>query len=192
MLTSLISSLVILSGAGLVSASSFPTFAVANLIPGPMGPLSGSVLFTSAGEGVTVSLLISGFPPESGPWPYHSISLKQFSLIIVHQYPVTGNNCSTSGPPFALANETNIPVPCLPDAVPNGCRAGDMAGRFGNLSSLTSEMTASYYDPYISLDPTAPNYVGNLSFNVHWANFSVIACCKYSPSDELDSFIVSR
>lgn len=24
-----------------------------------------------------------------------------------------------------------------------------------------------------------PNYVGNLSFNVHWANFTVIACCKY-------------
>jgi hypothetical protein len=38
-----------------------------------------------------------------------------------------------------------------------------------------------YYDPYISLDPTAPNYVVNLSFNIHWTNCIVIAGCKYSP-----------
>jgi hypothetical protein len=99
-------------------------------------------------------------------------------LIPVHQYAVTGNNCSTAGPPFALANETNIPAPCPASDSPNGCRAGDMAGQFGNLTSSGSSMTASYYDPYISLDPTAANYVGNLSFNVHFTNFTVIACAK--------------
>src|SRR5579862_2728668 len=98
---------------------------------------------------------------------YAFISLQ--TLIVVHQYPVTGNNCSTAGPPFALANETNIPAPCPPASVPNGCRAGDMAGQFGNLTASGTTMKASYYDPYISLDPSAINYVGNLSFNVHWA-----------------------
>ena len=98
--------------------------------------------------------------------------------MIVHQYAVTGNNCSTAGPPFALNNETSIPAPCPPSQSPGGCRAGDMAGQFGNLTSSGSVMKTSYYDPYISLDPTKENYVGNLSFNVHWANFTVIACAK--------------
>ena len=76
MLTTLVSLLVVLSGASHVSAGVPPLFARANLVPGPMGPLSGSVLFTSAGEGITVSLSISGFPVEGGPWPYHGISSK--------------------------------------------------------------------------------------------------------------------
>jgi hypothetical protein len=96
---------------------------------------------------------------------------------------VTGDNCTTAGPPFALANETNIPAPCPAASVPNGCRAGDMAGVYGNLTaSAAGVATASYYDPYMSLDPTAINYIGNLSFNVHWSNFTIIACCKYSAS----------
>ena len=55
-----------------------------------------------------------------------------------------------------------------------------MSGVFGNLSSTGTDMLASYFDPYISLDPTTPNYIGNLSFNIHFANFSVLACGKYS------------
>jgi hypothetical protein len=100
-------------------------------------------------------------------------------LTTVHQFAVTDNNCSTAGAPFALANETNIPAPCPAADSPNGCRAGDMAGQFGNLTGTT--VTANYYDPYISLDPTQPNYIGDLSFNVHWANFTVIACAKCHP-----------
>jgi hypothetical protein len=30
-------------------------------------------LFTASGEGVLVSLSLSGFPTEGGPWPYHGI-----------------------------------------------------------------------------------------------------------------------
>jgi hypothetical protein len=48
-------------------------FASANLEPGPLGPLTGSVLFTQNGSGVTVDLSVSGFPDEGGPWPYHGI-----------------------------------------------------------------------------------------------------------------------
>jgi hypothetical protein len=178
MLSTLVSSLVVLCAAGVVSAAAPPPFARANLVPGALGPLSGDVLFTASGEGVQVDLEISGFPGEGGPWPYHGIAVHSITLILVHQYAITGNNCSTAGAPFALSNETTIAVPCPSADVPNGCRAGDMAGQFGNLTSTGSQMTASYYDPYISLDPTMPNYVGNLSFNVHWANFTVIACCK--------------
>lgn len=65
--------LVLLSGAGLVSAAGPQPFARANLVPGVLGPLSGDVLFTASGEGVRVSLSISGFPAEGGPWPYHGI-----------------------------------------------------------------------------------------------------------------------
>src|SRR5271170_2964297 len=55
MFSTLVSSLVLLScGAGFVSAAAPPPFATANLVSGPLGPLSGSVLFTSAGQGVTV------------------------------------------------------------------------------------------------------------------------------------------
>jgi hypothetical protein len=104
--------------------------------------------------------------------------------MLVHQFAVTENNCSTAGAPFALANETDIAVPCPSDDVPNGCRAGDMSGQFGNLTGDGSTLIASYYDPYISLDPSAPNYVGNLSFNVHFANLSVISCAKYDLSPE--------
>jgi hypothetical protein len=71
MLSTLISSLLLLTGANLVSAATPPTFATAQLVAGPLGPLTGDVLFTSDGEGVTVSLSISGFPAQGGPWPYH-------------------------------------------------------------------------------------------------------------------------
>ena len=75
MVSSLLSSLVLLIGARSISAATAPPFARANLVPGPLGPLSGSVLFTSAGQGVTVGLEISGFPEEGGPWPYHGAFL---------------------------------------------------------------------------------------------------------------------
>jgi hypothetical protein len=100
------------------------------------------------------------------------------SLIVVHQYAVTGNDCSTAGAPFALSDESTIPVPCPATSSPNNCRAGDMSGQFGNLTGSAGTLTADYYDPYISLDSTKPNYVGNLSFNIHWANFTVISCAK--------------
>lgn len=78
MLNTLVSSLVVLSGAaGMVSAAAPPPFARANLVSGALGPLSGDVLFTMSGEGVQVDLSISGFPAEGGPWPYHGI----FSLM---------------------------------------------------------------------------------------------------------------
>jgi hypothetical protein len=40
-----------------------------------LGPISGNVLFTASGEGCTVDLLLSGFPSEGGPWPYHGTPL---------------------------------------------------------------------------------------------------------------------
>jgi len=70
--------LVLAAGAGLVSAAAPPTFARANLVPGPLGPISGSVLFTASGEGVVVSLELSNFPESGGPWPYHGITLSSF------------------------------------------------------------------------------------------------------------------
>lgn len=71
MLFKLASSVALLSS--VVSAAAPPTFARANLVPGPLGPISGDVLFTASGEGVLVSLSLSGFPTEGGPWPYHGI-----------------------------------------------------------------------------------------------------------------------
>jgi hypothetical protein len=53
-----------------------PTYAAVQLFPGPLGPLTGNVLFTSVEKGVVVSLSISGFPSEGGPWPYHGISCR--------------------------------------------------------------------------------------------------------------------
>jgi len=70
MLSTFLSSLVILGGASLASAAD-ATFATVLLNPGGLGPLSGSVMFTAAGEGVNVALAISGFPSEGGPFPYH-------------------------------------------------------------------------------------------------------------------------
>src|ERR1700694_1765909 len=111
MLSTLVSTLAILSSARVISAAAPPPFARANLIPGPLGPISGDVLFTASGEGCTVSLSLAGLPSEGGPWPYHGMLILRRSLIVVHQYAVTGNNCSTAGAPFALSNETTIPVP---------------------------------------------------------------------------------
>jgi hypothetical protein len=80
--------------------------------------------------------------------------------------------------PFGLSNETNIAVPCPANVSPAGCRAGDMSGQFGNLTDNTPSIETSYFDPFLSLDSSAPNFIGDLSFNVHWANFTVISCGK--------------
>jgi hypothetical protein len=71
-----------------------------------------------------------------------------------------------------------ITVPCPLDVAPAGCRAGDMSGQFGNLTANVSSMQTKYFDPYLSLDPSEANYIGNRSFNLHWANFTVISCAK--------------
>ena len=79
MLFTLILSIVI-ACVGFVSATAPPTFARADFVPGALGPLSGSVLFIAAGDGVIVSLEISGFPEEGGPWPYHRTPSRIYHL----------------------------------------------------------------------------------------------------------------
>jgi len=81
MLSKAITSLILLSGAGIASAAAPPPFARANLIPGALGPLSGNVLFTASGSGCQVDLEISGFPQSGGPWPYHGTFYHFFNQI---------------------------------------------------------------------------------------------------------------
>jgi len=74
MFSTLVSLAVLCSTAFAAPSPGSATFATALLNPGRLGSLSGSVLFTAAGEGVNVALAINGFPSEGGPFPYHGTS----------------------------------------------------------------------------------------------------------------------
>lgn len=69
---------------------------------------------------------------------------------------------------------------CNPDA-PATCEVGDLSGKHGSVEALP--FLAAYNDAYAATNPDDPAYLGNLSFVVHYANSTRIACANFAKVD---------
>ncbi|KAF2665077.1 hypothetical protein BT63DRAFT_417608 [Microthyrium microscopicum] len=127
---------------------------------------------SSDGEGVEMTINLNGLssiPLSGGPFTYH-----------IHQYPVPENgSCDATGAHLDPTNRGDSP-PC-DKTKPETCQVGDLAGKHGACPSLPG-CSNTFRDPYLSLTPGNPAYIGDKSFVVHYANKTRIACVNFLPS----------
>lgn len=124
------------------------------------GALQGSVEFQGLSNGsIEISVDLSGFPEEGGPFTYH-----------VHEAPVPSNgSCAGTllhlNPYGGQANATST----------DELEISDLSGRYGALQGDTETL---YVDEYLSLNSDSEAFIGGLSVTVHLANSSRLACAN--------------
>ncbi|KAG7890843.1 hypothetical protein KL906_001359 [Ogataea polymorpha] len=122
----------------------------------------GIIEFSAKNGTVKVHIDVTGLPEEGGPFYYH-----------IHKAPVPANgNCEATG---THLNPYNAPLDECDsfddDAL---CQVGDLSGKHGWINTTCFE--ATYYDPYLSLNPKNKAYIIGLSVNLHFANMTKITC----------------
>ncbi|KIW85882.1 hypothetical protein Z517_01275 [Fonsecaea pedrosoi CBS 271.37] len=144
-------------------------------------PVQGQITGVSSdnGTGVNFNVNFFDFPDISqGPFKYH-----------IHQYPVPASgNCTATGGHLSPFGRQDDP-PCDATA-PWTCQPGDLSGKHGNISQLTSSTSgdsqavgtfqAMYLDLYVSTDPSNVAFFGNRSVVVHNANGTRLNCGNFT------------
>jgi Cu/Zn superoxide dismutase len=147
--------LLFLSGAGLVLAASEPAPVILNNVPGSCAladlstKLAGSndtfrievaVEAASDRRGVNVTINMNGGPGKSsGPYSMLTLSLPSANMPVyhIHEKPVpSDDDCKATGGHLDPTERGESPE-CDPRD-PSSCQVGDLAGIFGNCSTLTS------------------------------------------------------
>ncbi|KIW95045.1 uncharacterized protein Z519_03626 [Cladophialophora bantiana CBS 173.52] len=130
------------------------------------------------GTGVNFNVNFFDFPDVmQGPFKYH-----------IHEYPVPASgNCTATGGHLSPFGRQDDPA-CDPTA-PWTCQPGDLSGKHGNTSHLTSSASADsqavgtfqamYLDLYVSTDPSNAAFFGNRSVVVHSANGTRLNCGNF-------------
>ncbi|OAP60902.1 hypothetical protein AYL99_05904 [Fonsecaea erecta] len=144
-------------------------------------PVQGQITGVSNdnGTGVNFNVNFFNFPDiTQGPFNYH-----------IHQYPVPASgNCTATGGHLSPFGRQETP-PCDSTA-PWTCQPGDLSGKHGNISQLTSSTSgdsqavgtfqAMYLDLYVSTDPSNAAFFGNRSVVVHSANGTRLNCGNFT------------
>jgi hypothetical protein len=94
----------------------------------------------------------------------------------VHALPITDGNCTTSMGHLDPTNRGELHACEL--AAPQTCQAGDLAGKHGNVTSVS--FLASYTDLYLSTDPNSPYFFGNKSIVIHSTNTTRLTCANFA------------
>lgn len=127
-------------------------------------------------NGVTkVHVDITGLPKNSGMFHYH-----------IHDKPVGADKtCHGVGLHF---NPYNAAANC--DAIRNDalCAIGDLSGKHGLINTTCFEVF--YQDPYLSLNPASPQYIGNKALVIHLENGEKLACATIKPSREPEDLLM--
>lgn len=137
----------------------------------------GVIQFYSLNGTTKVHVDVTGLPKNSGIFSYH-----------IHEAAVgASNNCAETG---GHLNPFNAPDNC--DAQPGDayCEVGDLSGKHGLINTTCFE--TFYYDPYLSLDPGSPQFIGGKSINIHLAekNNERLACATIKASKEPEDLLL--
>ena len=137
------------SPAGQTAVAQFP-------FSGPRKNITGSVSFVSNANGeVQVSVNLQGLPSAGMPFIYH-----------VHEYPVSGDNCTSTGAHLDPSKRGEVPI--CDAAVPASCQVGDLSGKYGNIT--TTSVSQTYQDPFLAFNPASPNSFIGKSVTIHLFN----------------------
>jgi len=131
------------------------------------GNVRGSVRAGSGpgGVGVEYQVQFTNFPTEGGPFIYH---------IHVLPVPADGNCTNTLAhlDPYGRGED-----PACDSTNPQSCQVGDLSGKYGSITQ--GPFSATYTDPYSSLQEGTPAFMGNRSIVVHFANKTRITCANF-------------
>ncbi|KAH7328717.1 superoxide dismutase [Stachybotrys elegans] len=139
-----------------------PFFAGADIEGNVRGFISGSA--PADGNGVAFTVSFENLPTSGGPFAYH-----------LHAAPAVDGNCTSTLAhldPFMRGQQP----PCDSSA-PQTCEVGDLSGKHGTISSTS--FTATYTDPYVSLEEGVGAFFGNRSFVIHYANSTRLTCANF-------------
>ncbi|GMG30482.1 unnamed protein product [Ambrosiozyma monospora] len=127
------------------------------------GKTKGMIEFSRAKNGtVKVAVDITGLPEHGGPFYYH-----------IHKNAISDDgDCESAG---THLNPFNAPRDEC-DTLDNNayCQVGDLSGKHGWIN--TTCFQATYYDPYLSLNPDNKAYVIGRSVVLHYADMTKISC----------------
>lgn len=131
--------------------------------------IRGSISGTSGpgGQGVQYNVNFYGFPSQAlAPFIYH-----------IHERPVPADgNCTGTGPHLDPTLRGEQP-PCFA-AQPQTCQAGDLAGKYGNIT--VDPFQTSYLDLYTSTVAGSSSFFGNRSVVVHTSNTTRLTCANFT------------
>lgn len=159
--TALSTNVIIPGPAPIVQDSGNQPDMVCNFAPMGLSQITGTIFFSAATNGsLQVSADLDNFPLVGGPFMYH---------IHEHPVPVDGNCNATGGhlnPFHGSISATDL----------QNKEVGDLSGKHGMISGPNFE--ASFSDPFLSLNPQNPAYVGGLLIVIHFQNNSRLACAN--------------
>ncbi|OTB06444.1 hypothetical protein M426DRAFT_318860 [Hypoxylon sp. CI-4A] len=137
------------------------------------GNVKGSISAKSGanGTGVDYEVSFSNIPTEGGPFIYH---------IHVAPVPEDGNCTSTLA---HLDQFVRGEDPACDSTRPQSCQQGDLSGKYGKVPEGSDPFTASFHDPYTSLQEGVGSYFGNRSFVFHFANKTRISCANFAVAE---------
>lgn len=138
------------------------------------------------GKGVRYDIMIDNLPDEGGPFrmsrtqiPRRHVRTQRLTrtplVYHIHTEPVPPDgNCNatlTHLDPFQRGE-----TPACDAALPMTCQVGDLAGKYGAIT--TSPFEASYTDSFTATGGDQ-SFIGNLSVVVHFANKTRITCANF-------------
>lgn len=139
---------------------------ICNFAPMGLSQITGAIGFSAAANGsFQVLANLDNLPLVGGPFMYH-----------IHEHPVPlDGNCNAAGghlnPYHGSISATDLP----------NKEVGDLSGKHGMINGPSFE--TSYTDPFLSLNPKNPAYVGGLLIVIHFLNNTRLACANITLLD---------
>lgn len=160
-----------------VYRADFPSFNSPNVV--------GIVQFYSLNGTTKVHLDLTGLPKNAGVFSYHIHE----SGIPTSDGMDMSNACESAGLHFnPFDAPLSIESACKLFSNDARCQVGDLSGKHGLINTTCFE--TYYYDPYISLDPQNPAYIGGKSLVVHFENNTKLACANVLPATEPEDLLL--
>ncbi|KAL6927440.1 hypothetical protein ACO0SA_003738 [Hanseniaspora valbyensis] len=159
-----------------VYRADFPFFNSPNVV--------GIVQFYSINGTAKVHVDLTGLPKNAGLFSYHV-----HENGIPYDTPDQQNACEYAGlhfNPFQAPLASNVNCDSFEDD--SKCQVGDLSGKHGLINTTCFE--TYYYDPYISLNPNDPAFIGGKSLVIHLEDNSKLACANIIPSSEPEDLVL--
>lgn len=135
----------------------------------------GIIQFYSVNGTAKVHVDVTGLPKNAGVFQYH-----------IHENPVgEDGDCEATGKHF---NPYGASPDCEAQKDDSLCQVGDLSGKHGLINTTCFE--TYFYDPYLSLDPSHPQYIGNKAINIHLENLDKLACANIKVSKEPEDLVL--